>query len=263
MADVHVVTGAASGMGLACARRLVAGGGTVVTADLEPVPMDGVVAVTCDVSSADDVARLTAEAAGHGAIRSLVHAAGVSPTMADWRRIFEVDLMGTARILAAFEPVMAEGGAAVCVASMAAPLGAPRGSDANLETLLADPLTPDLLESLAALPALADPGAAYSWAKRGVIQLVALAAPAWGRRRARINSVSPGIIDTPMGRQELEQQASMEMLRDLTPLSRIGDAEDIAGVVMFLLSDEASFVTGIDVLVDGGVVAALSYAGGG
>jgi NAD(P)-dependent dehydrogenase (short-subunit alcohol dehydrogenase family) len=79
-----------------------------------------------------------------------------------------------------------------------------------------------------------------------------------GRYQARICSVSPGVIDTPQGRQEAENHPSMQRLVDMTPLGRTGRSEEVAAVVAFLLSDQASFVNGIDVLVDGGVYAALT-----
>ena len=98
---------------------------------------------------------------------------------------------------------------------------------------------------------------AYAWAKRGVQRLVRREAAQLGPLGARICSVSPGLIDTPMGRREFEQQPMMKVLEDMTPLRRTGRAEELAAVVAFLVSDEASFVTGIDVLVDGGVCAAV------
>ena len=99
---------------------------------------------------------------------------------------------------------------------------------------------------------------AYAWAKRGVQRLVRREAAQFGPLGARICSISPGLIDTPMGRREFEQQPMMKVLEDMTPLRRTGRPEELAAVVAFLVSDEASFVTGIDVLVDGGAVAAVS-----
>ena len=102
---------------------------------------------------------------------------------------------------------------------------------------------------------------AYAWAKRGVRRLVEREASAFGSVGARICSVSPGTIDTPMGRQEFEGQPGMRQLESMAPLGRSGHADEIAVVIDFLLSDQASFVTGTDVLVDGGVCAAVGQMG--
>jgi NAD(P)-dependent dehydrogenase (short-subunit alcohol dehydrogenase family) len=101
---------------------------------------------------------------------------------------------------------------------------------------------------------------AYVWAKRGVQRLVQRDAIALGRRGARVCSLSPGIIDTPMGRQEAAARPTNDILVQHTPLGREGQPEEVAAAVAFLLSDEASFINGIDVPVDGGVVAAVRGA---
>ena len=98
---------------------------------------------------------------------------------------------------------------------------------------------------------------AYSLAKYGVIRLCQREASAWGARGARIVSLSPGIIQTPMGQQEFDQQPMMATLVAQTPLKRMGQPEEIAAAAAFLLSADASFITGCDMLVDGGVTGAL------
>ena len=141
---------------------------------------------------------------------------------------------------------------------MAATLGVgdpPPEADAAID----QPLDPRLAERVrdALGPAVEDPGMAYVWAKRGVRRLVQQEAVRLGPAGARICSISPGIIDTPQGRQESAQQPTMAMMVEHTPLGREGRADELAAVVAFLLSDEASFMSGVDVLVDGGVCAAL------
>jgi NAD(P)-dependent dehydrogenase (short-subunit alcohol dehydrogenase family) len=121
-------------------------------------------------------------------------------------------------------------------------------------------LDPELLDRLhdALGPAIEDSGLAYTWAKRGVHRLVRREAVRYGRVGARVCSVSPGIIDTPMGQLESESRPIKSKLVEQTPLGRVGRPEEVAAAVRFLLSDEASFVSGIDVLVDGGVGAAVN-----
>jgi NAD(P)-dependent dehydrogenase (short-subunit alcohol dehydrogenase family) len=124
---------------------------------------------------------------------------------------------------------------------------------------LDEPLHADVLDRLhAALGTeIEDSGMAYMWAKRGVQRLVQREAVRFGRQGARVCSVSPGIIDTPMGHQEGEARSTLDLLVDHTPLGRRGDPAEVAAVVAFLVSGAASFVNGIDVPVDGGVVAAI------
>ena len=176
--------------------------------------------------------------------------------------MLRVDLVGTALLVEAVRPLAAEGSAIVCIASMAAQLIAPR-ADPAIDRIIDDPLSPNLFDDYRAAVGLAadDPGTAYSWAKRGVRRLVEREAASFGARGTRICSVSPGTIDTPMGLQEFERQPGMRELESMAPLGRSGHADEIASVVDFLLSDGASFLTGTDVLVDGGVCAAISHMG--
>ncbi len=248
--SVIVVTGAARGMGRACVDRLRNDADTLVAVDLEAPGIEGTVGIACDVSDPAAVKHLADAVRALGPLRSLVHAAGISPTMADARRVFEVDLVGTQLLLDAFEPLVEDGSSAVCFASSSAYQIVLMGPDPDLDALVEDPLAPDVLDRVAAR--FDDSGLAYAWAKRGVIRAAARAAVTWGRRGGRVNSVSPGLIDTGMGRQEFDAQPIMQVMLDNTPAGRLGRAEEIAAVVAFLTSDVASFVSGIDVLVDGG-----------
>jgi NAD(P)-dependent dehydrogenase (short-subunit alcohol dehydrogenase family) len=223
-----------------------------------------IVPLALDVADRAAVARL-AIVAEHGDLRSIAHAAGVSPTMAPWRTVLEVDLIGTALVIDALTPFVTEGTAAACFASMAAHLmAAGTNVDAAVDAVLDDPLRDGFLDALrsAVGPDIEDSGLAYAWAKRGVHRLVRRVAVPWGRRGARICSLSPGMIDTPQGRQEAAAQPAMTMMLEHTPLGRFGTAEELAAVVAFAVSDEASFMTGIDLLVDGGVCAAIEGLSG-
>lgn len=262
--DVIIVTGAASGMGRACAHRF-AGRARLVLVDLDPVAVEAVATATgghpfaADVTDAERVAELAAFVASTGRFRALVHAAGISPVMAEPARILEVDLRGTALLLDAFDRLVVPGSVAVCFASIAATMIAGAG-DPAIDAVLDDPLADDLVERLRVLERspLDDPALAYGWAKRAVVRLVRRTAPTWGSRGARIVSLSPGVIDTPMAAREEAVGPMIAQLMETTPLHREGTADEIAAVVDFLCSTDASYITGVDIVVDGGTTAGLA-----
>src|SRR5439155_16451822 len=205
MTTCAVVTGAGSGMGLACAQRMAGTTDVLVLVDRDPRDAPVVLGfdwakvetVRCDVTDDEGVRRLADRIDELGELRSLVHAAGISPSMGDWRAMFTVDLIGTALVLEALRPLARPGSAAVCFASSGAHMLA--SFDPVLESIVTDPLADGFFDRLEAANFEPDSGSAYSWAKRGVMLLVQREAMSWGARGARICSVSPGVIDTPMG----------------------------------------------------------------
>lgn len=251
---VNVVIGAAAGMGAAVA-ALLAPRGPLLLADRDADRLaemagelgTGVTAMRCDITVP---AELEALRDAIGRLGSLVVTAGLSPSMAGGRRIYEVNLVSVERVVRCFEPTIGAGSAAVLFASMAGHLFPPREA---VDAVLDAPLSATFFDDLAAAGLDPDdPNLAYAVSKRGVLRLVRRLAPVWGARGARLLSLSPGIVDTEMGRLEANEQPVMtEMVRS-SALGRIGRPEEVAAVAAFLVSDAASFLTGTDVLVDGG-----------
>lgn len=268
--EVAVVIGAGS-IGRAIGRR-VGIGRTVVLADYsqkaleaaeEQLRADGydVTTRTVDVSQPGQVAGLAGAAAALGPVSHLVHAAGVSPVQATTEQVLHVDLLGTALVLDEFARVIAPGEAGVVISSMAGHMAGPWPYE--VEHALAS--TPARL--LLALPFLApdevgNSGAAYALSKRGNALRVQAAAVEWGKRGARVNTISPGIISTPLAADEMSGPGA-QGYRDMiatSPAGRIGTPNDVADTAAFLLGSQASFITGADLLADGGVIAALRAA---
>ena len=259
--QVYVITGGSGGMGKATA-ELVGKFGTVLLADiteerLEATKQDlatkGITDVhyqTVDITSKENVKALATKAAELGTLKGLVHTAGISPTMGSAAKILDVNFTGTLNVLNAFYPLATEGTSAVLISSMSGYMVPPQGP--HMEAIR-NPFGENIVETLIQF-AQDNPGAAYTFSKLAVQVMAEHAAWDWGQKGARINSLSPGTINTAMGRQEAQQSEQMAQLLAITPLKREGEASEIATAVEFLLSDAASYITGIDLRVDGGTV---------
>lgn len=263
--EVLTVIGA-GGMGQAIARRL-GSSKTVLLADnnervltsvAESLSADGydVESQPVDVSAAKSVRALATFAASLGPVVQLAHTAGLSPAQASADAILAVDLLGVALVLQEFGDVIAPGGAGVVIASMAGHFMPPLTAEQE-KALAHSP--PEELLTLDFVTRISEPNFAYPVAKQANHLRVRAASAHWGRQGARINSISPGIISTPMGQQELDSPVGdgMRAMIAMSGTGRIGTPDDIAAATAFLLGSDASFITGTDLLVDGGVVAAV------
>jgi NAD(P)-dependent dehydrogenase (short-subunit alcohol dehydrogenase family) len=265
-ASALVVIGA-GGMGLAVARRL-AGGRRLLLADNSEASLETALTAlrgeghlaeghAVDVSDRASVDKLASAAGSAGRVDAVIHTAGVSPVTATARQIYQVDLLGTAHVIDAFLAVASPGTSLVCVASMA---GHFASLPAELERHLATAPSGQLLEH-EGIDLDADPGTAYVVAKRGNQLRVQAAAHAWGRVGARLNTISPGVISTPMGQAELQgpMGAFIQSMIEESGARRVGTPDDIAAAAAFLTGPDSSFITGNDILVDGGAVAAQRW----
>lgn len=213
-----------------------------------------------DASSRDDVRSVIETAQKFGEITGLVHAAGVSPSQAPIEAILKVDLYGTAMILEEFGSVIATGGSGVVIASQSGH----RLPALSVEQDKALAITP--VEELLDLPFLKtgevkDTLHAYQLSKRGNSLRVKAEAVHWGKRGARINTISPGIIMTPLAKDELTgpRGEGYRRMVELCPVGRAGTPDEVASVAALLMGSDGGFITGSDFLMDGGVTSSYFY----
>jgi NAD(P)-dependent dehydrogenase (short-subunit alcohol dehydrogenase family) len=213
-----------------------------------------------DVSSRDAVHALAETATRLGPVTGLIHAAGVSPSQASPATILRVDLYGTALVLEEFGNVIAGGGAGVVIASQSGHRLPPLIAEQN-EALATTPV-----EELLELPFLqpdqvTDSLHAYQLSKRGNSLRVMAEAVRWGRRGARLNTISPGIIITPLAKDELTgpRGEGYRRMIGLSPAGRAGTPDEVGTVAALLMGPDGGFITGSDILMDGGVTASYWY----
>lgn len=265
--DIVVIIGA-GGIGIAIARRQGIGK-TLLLADFNEKTLQSAAAElrgasyevethTVDVSSRASVRQLAQAAAALGRVTQVVNTAGLSPNMAPVDRLLAVDLYGSAVVFEEFQPVIAAGGAGLLISSMAGHMmpALPPEQDHALAYTPADELLALPFLQPAAVP---NTLVAYMLSKRANALRVQAAAMTWGERGARVNAISPGIIVTPLARHELESEIGgiYRAMVDASPAKRMAPPDEIATAAAFLLGPDAGFITGSDLLIDGGVIAAM------
>ncbi|MGC1356329.1 MAG: SDR family oxidoreductase [Xanthobacteraceae bacterium] len=269
MKDVIVLIGAGQ-IGQAIARR-VEFGKRVILADTRQGNANAAAEIlgnagydvsvaTVDASSRKAVHELVEKATSLGEVTGLIHAAGVAPTQASPATILKVDLYGTALVLEEVGNVIARGGAGVVIASQSGHRLPPLTVEQN-KALATTPV--EELLSLAFLQAdrVTDSLHAYQIFKRGNSLRVMAEAVRWGKRGARINTISPGIIMTPLAKDELAGPRGEGYLRmiEVSAAGRAGTPDEVATVGALLMGSDGGFISGSDFLMDGGVTAAYWY----
>jgi NAD(P)-dependent dehydrogenase (short-subunit alcohol dehydrogenase family) len=272
MTNVSVITGGAGGMGVATA-KIVGKDDFIVLSDVSQERLDIAKAeltklglqcetVVSDITDIASVEELVKTAQSHGTIVSVIHTAGISPSMGASELIMEINAIGTINITQAFLKVAQPGFALVNVASMAG---------YSLPSLLLPTrsyryafgdqakLTKKLLGRVKFFPSKLRAGIAYCISKSfGIWYSKAIAAD-FGAKGARILSVSPGSFDTSMGKLEKDKGAGA--MADISALGRFGKSQEIAEVLAFCASDKPGYLTGTDILVDGGTVSQMKING--
>ncbi len=258
--QVIVITGGAGGIGSTCARSfknekliITDYSQELVDRAIDELKGEGydAVGISCDITNKNDVEKLVKFTSEKGSFKSLVHTAGVSGTVQDLKKIFTIDLVASEILVDAFYDLATENSVAVLLSSM---MGHDVPPNIEYDEALKNPQESDSFETVSRFVG-GSSDVMYNFAKRGVQLLTHKNANKWGQKGARIVSVSPGVIETPMALKAAEEHPErMEMIKKATPLQRNGKPEDIADVIHFLVSDQARFITGTDILVDGGVM---------
>lgn len=265
--NVLVVIGV-GGIGMAIAKREGAGK-IVLLADINESNLTkaaqdladaGYVVETLqtDVASQSSVEALATKAAALGSVLQVVNTAGLSPNMASVEKLLQVDLVGTVYVLEAFGKVIAEGGAGIHISSMAGHMIPALGAETD-KALMVTPANE--LMTLPILQAANVPNTTYAYclSKRANHLRIQAECLSWAERGARVNSISPGIILTALAKHELDSPIGdgYRAMINNSAIKRVGTVDEVATLAHYLLGPDAGFTTGSDILMDGGVIAAM------
>ncbi|MBR1773983.1 MAG: SDR family oxidoreductase [Bacteroidales bacterium] len=265
--EVVVLSGAGS-IGIAIVRRISAGK-HIVIADYSEKSLDSaktileqagfeVSTLKFDLSSRQSIKELVEFATSKGEVKYVINAAGVSPSQAPVEKILQVDMYGTAVFMEEFGGVITKGGSCVIISSQSGHrLGTIPQEDSDLlattdtESLLSLPIVRNITDTLKA----------YQYAKRCNVLKVMFEATRWAKRDATINSISPGIIITPLAADELKgpRGEGYHKMIESSPAMRAGTPDEVGDLAQFLMSDKGRFITGADFLIDGGTTASYFY----
>lgn len=267
MKNVCVVTGGGSGMGLETAKivgkeqKIILVGRTVskLESALDELKALGIEAEAYpgDASDRESVKKLAAYAASQGPVKTVIHAAGVSPHMADGEKIFAINAVGTINIDEEFAEVMGEGSCILNVSSMSAYMLPPDKLPRQIYKLALTDVAAfqsAANQMIASVPEEQRTGMAYTISKNFVVWYTSRAAVKYGKKGIRIVSIAPGTFSTPMGDIEGEEAAGFAIRG---AMGRVGRPEEIAKMMAFMVSDECSYLCGVDILYDGGSIAAM------
>lgn len=267
MKEVSVLVGTGS-IGLAIARRVGVGKITVLAdyslgnAERAAKTMEDAGfetrTIRTDLGSKKDILELVKFATGLGPVKYLINAAGVSPSQAPVEKILQVDLYGTSVLMEEFGKVIAEGGSGVFISSQSGHRLTALSLEEN-EALATYPV--DELLELSFIRSITDTLKAYQYSKRCNVLRVAGEACKWGKRGATINSISPGIIITPLANDELHGPRAEGYLKMIAgaPAKRAGTPDEVGDLAEFLMSSRGRFISGTDILIDGGTTASYWY----
>lgn len=267
--NIIVVIGTGS-IGQAIARRIGAGK-HILLADIRQENNDAAAKILSeagytvsteivDISSRESVQSLVNKVSSKGKIEGLIVAAGVSPTQASPKKILEVDLYGTALVLEEFRNVIGNGGSGIVIASMAGHRLPPLTTEQN-KALATAPVEELLHLSFLQPETIENSSLAYMYSKRANSLRVTAEAVKWANNGARLNTISPGIIITPLAYEELNGPLGdiYRRMISTSPAGRAGTPDEVANVAALLMGPDGAFITGSDFLMDGGVTSAYWY----